>query len=516
MSFHFSDGPIVAISTGTSEKSALGIVRVSGVKNLKFLVSLTGQSKFSEPESHKVYFSRFYTKNRELLDEGVFTYFKGPKSFTGENTVEFTLHGNPFNLERVLRYLVDEFGFRMAQPGEFSYRALKNNKMNLTQVEGLDLILNASSEFGLNSGLKALNNDLYSNYLRLRELILEIKASVEILIDFSEDVGEEEIKSKLNRDFSQLRVEVDKLYQRSKGNLNDLMAPVISLIGATNAGKSTLFNKLVGHNRAIVSDIHGTTRDYISEFIYLGDSPFKLIDTAGIREGAGEIEKIGIDQSIEINRKSFFKILVINPFSFIGSDLEIHGLKPDAIVLTHSDLDGFKDRVGAISVQFKDIPLFQSGSIGADSKSGPMGADSKSGPMGAESKSGPMGAESKSGPMGADSKSGPMGADSKSGPMGADSESGPIGALNDLENMILKEYQVLKEGSPIPFVRHRNVISAIYDELNNIYSVGQDLDDCAILSHHVNILSSKMDELIGVVSPQEVLDHIFANFCIGK
>lgn len=503
MKAYFSDDPIVAVSTGTTEKSALGIIRLSGFKDLSFLPRLI-KRKLS-PESHKVYFSRFYGKDGSILDEGVLTYFKAPKSFTGENTLEITVHGNPFNLERIVQYLTEEFEFRPAEPGEFSYRALRNNKLNLTQVEGLDLLLNASSSFGLNAGLKALNNDLHESYMSLRHHLLELKASVELLIDFSEDVGEEEIWSKINQELYSLKKMVNSLKKRTEGNLSELLNPSISLIGPTNAGKSTFFNKLLGRNRAIVSDIHGTTRDFISEFIYIKGQAFNLIDTAGLRENAEEVERIGIKQSLEINKKSFFKVLVLNPFS--PQSLDQKSLEIDALVLTHSDLPGFEVACESFSKQFPEIPIF---------KSGPIGAGEEVGPIGPVGNSGSIGAKNINGPIGADEKSGPMGAVLLRGPIGPDKKSGPMGAGESLEDFIFEEYQLLMEGNPIAIQRHRNVISAIYDKLNKIYREREHLSDAAILSHHINILAGLFDELVGIVSPQEVLDHIFANFCIGK
>ncbi len=495
MKAYFSDETIVAVSTGTSEKSALGIIRISGFEDLDFIKNLFHRKR--EPKSHKAYYCRLFDDENDILDEGVFTYFKAPKSFTGENTLEITVHGNPFNLERIVSFIREKYGFRMAEPGEFSYRALKNNKLNLTQVEGLDVLLNASSAYALNSGLKALNNELHQSYMDLRSSLLELKASVELLIDFSEDVGEEGVLAKINKEFASVKALIDSLHDRTKGELSELLNPTVSLIGPTNAGKSTFFNKLLGKNRAIVSDIHGTTRDYISEYFYLDGQAFRLVDTAGLREGADDIEKVGIERSLEINKSSFFKVLVINPFEDL-TDNKVNGLNVDAVVLTHSDLEGFKERVDSIYSKLPDTYFFESGPIGASEKGGPIGPKSESGPMGAKSESGPIGAKF------------------MSGPIGADTEGGPIGPVSSLEELILSKYQVLTKSNPITIQRHRHVISSIYTELNKIYFDGLNLEDAAILSHHVNLLSGMMDELIGIVSPQEVLDHIFANFCIGK
>ncbi|MCR9203318.1 MAG: 50S ribosome-binding GTPase, partial [Halobacteriovoraceae bacterium] len=261
---NFNEGPIVAISTSTSSKAALGIIRVSGFGSLDWLLELTGKPSKKKIQPRYAYFSKFKNDKGDLLDEGLFTYFEGPKSFTGENLVEFSLHGNPLLLNSFCEYLQSKFGFSYAKPGEFSFRALKNKKLNMTQVEGLDLILNANSSFGLRAGSQGLSNELYKSYLNLRNEFLEIRSCIELLIDFAEDVGEEEIHQKLDRHRNEFRKYIENLKSRTKGNLSHLLTPQISLVGATNAGKSTLFNKLLKRDRAIVSDVHGTTRDFIS------------------------------------------------------------------------------------------------------------------------------------------------------------------------------------------------------------------------------------------------------------
>lgn len=473
----FSEGPIVAVSTSTSSKAALGIVRVSGFDNLDWLYKLTGKSQDKTINPRYAYFSSFQKEGGELIDEGIFTFFKGPKSFTGENLVEFSLHGNPLLLDQFVDYLHESFQFSRAKPGEFSFRALKNKKLNLTQVEGLDLILNANSAFGLKAGGQGLSNELYEDYLRLRSEFLEIRACIELLIDFAEDVGEEEIFQKMDRHLSVFKELIENLYKRSQGNLSHLLTPQVSLVGATNAGKSTLFNKLLNRERAIVSDIHGTTRDFISEYLYLDGHNFQIIDTAGLRETDEKIERVGIEQSLKINKDSFFKILVVNPFDEISFDPE--GITFDAIVFTHSDLDGFEEA----KYKFK---------------------------------SGPMGAILESGSIGAGVGNGPMGAIFESGPMGAKIESGPIGPTYSLEDYILMKYQELISKEPVPIKRHRYVISDIYDRFYEFSGTWYNTKDMAVISSLCSRVSVSIDELMGIVSSQEVLDHIFENFCIGK
>lgn len=486
MSMQNQPGPIVAVSTGLGEKSALGIVRVSGIEDLSFLKAITKKGDGFSPEARKAYFSKFSKESGEILDEGIFIYFKGPESFTGENIVEFNLHGNPLILNNFCDYLVEKFRFRRAQPGEFSYRALKNNKLNLTQVEGLDLILNANSGFGLKAGTELLNNELFKSYNEVRSLFLEIKMHLEILIDFSDDVGEDEIFQKLEFIHTKFHGLISKLHQRTQGNLNHLLSPVISLYGATNAGKSTFFNKLLGEDRAIVSSVHGTTRDSISEYVQLFGSSFKLIDTAGLRDTSEEVENLGIERSKKINEESFFKIFVINPFDHLAINKDFNF---DAIVFTHGDIPGADKKLKSITSKINGNFFLSNGPMGAEGI-GPIGAINLGGPIEPQLLSGPIGAAFKYG--------------------------GPIGPENSLEYFIFNKYQSLTLSNPIAISRHRDVISDIYHAFNEYLVTYGETRDCAILSSFANRLGASLDELIGVISPQDVLDSIFSNFCIGK
>jgi tRNA modification GTPase len=453
--------PIVAISTGLKEKSALGIVRVSGFEDLSFLKKLTA-SNVIKAESRRTYFSKFFDHKGEVLDEGVYIYFKAPKSFTGENVIEFNLHGNPLILQRFCDYLVSAFDFRHAEPGEFSYRALKNEKLNLTQVEGLDLILNANSSFGLSAGTKLLNNDLYRDYKRLREFFLEIKATIELLIDFAEDVGEDEAWGKLVRDTAKFGTLIEGLYKRTTGDINKILSPSIVLVGPTNAGKSTLFNRLVGENRAIVSDVHGTTRDYISEYISINGNSFKLIDTAGLRETGETIEKAGIERSLEIFEKGFYKLFVCNPFHELDFEYYRNTIDScDGILFTHSDLENFDERVDDFLEVFPVKTFF---------------------------KSGPMGAVRFDGPIGPDKNDGPIGVPENSGPIGPEDAIGPIGAT--LLDVISNSYGDVLKDNPIAVDRHRIEISAIYDNFIEFSDTYKNTRDSAVLSSLVNRLGA--------------------------
>jgi tRNA modification GTPase len=188
MKFLYSDDPIIACSTCNHANAALAVIRMSGFKDFSTLGSFFAISGPIEPR--RVYFTKLVLQG-QVIDEVCLSYFEGPKSFNGENILELSVHGNTLNTERIINLFVDHAGFRLANPGEFTYRAMKNKKLSLSQVEGLDLFLNANSSYALDQGLSLLSGNLHEIYLELWDLFLKHKSSLELAIDFSEDVGEE-------------------------------------------------------------------------------------------------------------------------------------------------------------------------------------------------------------------------------------------------------------------------------------------------------------------------------------
>lgn len=474
-----STDPIIAISTAQNEKAGIGIIRISGFDNLSFLSKISGLNH-KEIKPRYAHFIKVVIDSN-FLDEGLCLFFPSPNSFTGENLFELQLHGNPLHLNRIVDKLTEILGFRRAEAGEFSYRSLKNNKMNLTQVEGLDLLLNSNSAFGLSAGTESLNNELYNKYQKLRNEFLELKACFELSIDFSEDVGEEEIKAKFTKHLKTLEKLLDELRARCVSNLSDLLSPKIVLFGPTNAGKSTLFNSLVGFDRAIVSNVHGTTRDFVSETLFINSLPFNLVDTAGIRNTTDLIEKLGIEKSVSLKDNAFFRIRVINPLLGIGSySSNLLDKEFDLTIFTHMDEPGYKDSL----MQFQG--LIGSSSFGC----GPIG---------------PGNAEN----------FGPIGPVFGLAPIGPGLEIGPIGPINMILDRVFIKFQLLMDLNPIPFQRHVEAIGIIHDRFGVLVD-DVECGDAAIVGSHINNIGLSIDELVGVISPQDVLDHIFANFCIGK
>lgn len=459
------EDPIVASATNLDRTSALAVIRLSSPT--RFDLNGFFSKPFSEFSARSAHLVKIFDPSLKdtTLDEALVTFFPAPHSFTGENVIEISCHGNPVNVQRIIDCLVGQFNFQHAFPGEFSYRALKNKKLSPNQVEGLDLLLNSTSELGISAGLSALNGELNLEYLELRNLFLDLKAKLELNLDFSEDIGEEEGTKLFSAAFQKFQAFLSSLYQRTLIPPSLAMAPEIVLGGNPNAGKSTLFNFFLQKDRAIINAAAGTTRDYLSEHYQVQGRLFRLIDTAGIRDTSEEIEKDGIERAIEIWKRGFFKILVVNPLSTVAEGY--FGIDADAIIYTH--LDEFSGSIGALSQ-----PQFLSGPIGADSffRAGPMGAGSGIGPIGP----------------------------------------GKAG----LEKLILDKLDSIKNiDKPIFFERHKILIEKAY-QLQIEIAVEVSHNDFGILSQFMIELEQIFDGLIGQVLPDTVLNDIFDNFCIGK
>ena len=216
-------------------------------------------------------------------------------------------------MERILKLFVSSGCCRLAKPGEFSYRALKNNKMTLPEVEGLDIFLNATSKGVLDQGMKLMGGEMTKAYLDLRSSFCQLRASLELSVDFLEDVGEEAAKKSFNSSLRDFSLKLFKLYRRTLSPLRSITTPEIVLVGKPNTGKSSLFNALLQETRSIVSPEEGTTRDYVSEYVTFQEIQFRLIDTAGIRETSSQIEREGIFKTLDLISHAFFKVLLVNP-----------------------------------------------------------------------------------------------------------------------------------------------------------------------------------------------------------
>ena len=290
----FDDATIVAIATANGIGS-ISIVRISGANALEIATKISKKTIFLP---RLATLSSLYDINNEVIDEALVIYFKAPFSFTGEDVIEFQCHGGA----AIANMLVNEAlkrGARIANPGEFSKRAFFNNKMDLTKAEAISKIIEARSEDAVKLLARQLKGELTSFVNQIREDLLFMLAYTEVSIDYAEDDLPSDIFVQIKNKMEKIVVKLSNTLDASKRREGMIEGFKVAIIGKPNVGKSSLLNKLLNYDRAIISDIAGTTRDTIEESVKIGTHIIKIVDTAGIRDASDIIEKIGIEKSIQ-------------------------------------------------------------------------------------------------------------------------------------------------------------------------------------------------------------------------
>ena len=285
----------------TAQGGAIGSIRVSGPEAITITSRIFTPAKsgklLSEQKPYTLTFGRIYN-GEEMIDEVLVSLFRAPHSYTGEDSTEITCHGSSYILQQVMQLLIKN-GCRMAQPGEYTQRAFLNGKMDLSQAEAVADLIASSSAATHRLALSQMRGGFSKELTTLREKLLNFTSMIELELDFSEEDVEFADRSALRRLADEIEEVIARLANSfSVGNVLKNGVPV-AIIGETNAGKSTLLNVLLNEDKAIVSDIHGTTRDVIEDTVNIGGITFRFIDTAGIRETSDTIESLGIERTFQ-------------------------------------------------------------------------------------------------------------------------------------------------------------------------------------------------------------------------
>lgn len=315
-----SQDTICALATANGV-GAVAMIRVSGPKAIA-IVNQHLSKDLTHKESHTLHFGLFKDEQGQILDEVLVALFHQGKSFTGEESVEISTHGSHYIIQHVLQCLIKS-GCRMANPGEFTMRAYMNGKLDLSQAEAVADLIASESKKSHEIALNQLRGRFSNELKNLREELIHFASLVELELDFAEEDVEFADRSELMQLVTKVILYLKKLIRSFElGNALKNGVPV-AIIGAPNTGKSTLLNQLLGEDRAIVSNIAGTTRDVIEETLNIDGILFRLIDTAGIRENAEEIEAIGIEKSHEKLSQAQV-VLLLSDFSQDNSASEGH------------------------------------------------------------------------------------------------------------------------------------------------------------------------------------------------
>jgi len=284
---------IVAIATAQGI-SSISIIRVSGDAALDIAHKVSHLEKIIPRHTH---LTSLYTSTNDLIDQAILIYFKAPNSFTGEEIVEFQCHGGMIVAQEIMDTILS-YGVRLAEPGEFSKRAFLNGKMDLTEAEAISKLIEAKSVDAAKILAKQMKGELKNFVDKSREALLKSLAYSEVMIDYAEEDIPDDIMLSISTQLNDLSSQIEKIVDASYRRRGLIEGFKVAIIGKPNVGKSSLLNALLSYDRAIVSDIAGTTRDTIEEQIRIGSHIIRLVDTAGIRESEDTIEQIGIERSL--------------------------------------------------------------------------------------------------------------------------------------------------------------------------------------------------------------------------
>jgi len=449
---------IVALATPPGV-GAIGVIRLSGTKAIEIVDVLLPSKDLKAQKTHTLHVG-LLKEGEQVLDEVVISLYRGPRSYTGEDVIEISCHGSPFVQQQVIDACI-RAGARLAKPGEFTQRAFLNGKLDLTQAEAVADLISANSKASQKSALHNIKGGFSNDLKALRERLIRFSAMIELELDFSQEDVEFADRKEFYALISELNSSTAQLLNSfSLGNVIKNGVSV-AIVGKPNAGKSTLLNSLLNENRAIVSEIPGTTRDTIEEVLNIDGILFRLIDTAGIREHTHDIiESAGIERSLEKIQSADLVLYVFDAGQDSPQELDqltAQGPQLTALLRVANKIDQYDSTTIHQKWQHLDDVVF-------------------------------------------------------------------ISAKNNIHTEVLKEKmvdavlkgQVQTENTVITNARHYHALKQVLTSLNDIRSGLDNKLPGDLLALDIRRCLHYLGEITGEVSNEDMLDYIFSKFCIGK
>ena len=400
-------------------------------------------------------------KNGEIIDEVLVSYFKAPKSYTTEDMCEINSHGGNILVKKILEMCLEN-GAELAEPGEFTKRAFLNGRIDLTQAESVIDVINAKSDRELKAGVKQLEGFLSKEIKNIKKQILDVMVNIEVAIDYPEYDVEEVTNKQIIEMLNNVEKELKKLEKSFENGKIIKEGVKTAIIGKPNAGKSSLLNRILKEDRAIVTDIAGTTRDTIEEFVNINGIPLKLIDTAGIRNAKDEIEKIGINKSREIAQNADLIIAIFDSSKELSKEdkeiLKIIEGKKCIIILNKIDLNK------VISPNNEEFKKFRDSIIEISALNN----------------------------------------------IGIDQLFDKITKLFELNEINVDNDLVITN------LRHKNLITQAIESIDKTKSTIQENMPLDIIAVYIKEILENLGSITGEYVTEEIIGEIFSKFCLGK
>lgn len=490
-STHDLNDTIVALATPTGI-GAIGIIRLSGHQAISICNGVFRGKNLAKQDTHTIHFGTIRDSEDRIIDEVLVSLFVGPKSYTGENVVEVSCHGSNYIIQQLIQLFVQQ-GARMAQPGEFTLRAFLNGRMDLSQAEAVADLIASSSASSHNLAMQQMRGGFSDEIQKLRQQLLDFASLIELELDFSEEDVEFADRTELKKLVKTIQTYLHALIQSFdlgnaiKHGINTVIA------GRPNAGKSTLLNALLNEERAIVSDIAGTTRDTIEEVLNIEGIQFRLIDTAGIREASDQIEVIGVEKTMEKISQSALLIYV-----FDVVQMQPEQVREDLAKLVKP---GMHLLIIANKMDLNPYTKFEHYFEGGNGK--------------AEG-----GKQEEVNAIDSDFRLPTSGLDLAISP----SQWVPISALEKMNIGFLKEKlyeavlteQVQVDSTIVSNVRHFEALKKASESLDDVLQAMDSGITADFVAMDIRRALAFLGEITGEISTDDLLGNIFGKFCIGK